>query len=152
MSDFFVASSSSLSSQPWCHKPIRFPVGGETLGNWKEWMFLTVRKGREGAGCVWEATGVRLSVCDIKCQAETWKIQPARCFLNIQMSGTKQTRLPPLPPPVPRGLDVSALTSGPQRVRAAKTCTSSRLPTLGFGILFFLNLYTWMTGVTRSRF
>lgn len=25
------------------------------------------------------------------------------------------------------------------------------MPTLGFGI-FFLNLYTWMTGVTRSRF
>lgn len=57
------------------------------------------------------------------------------------------------PPSLPsqEAPDISALTSGLHRVPAARSCASSRLPTLGLGI-FFLNLYTWMTVVTRSRF
>ena len=137
MSDFFVASTSSLSSQPWCHKPIRFPVGGKRWGIGKNGCFLPSGRGGKGlgvclgggGGCTGDmGTGGSLSVCDIKCQAETWKIQPPRCFRNIQMSGTEQTAFPSSPLPSQEAFDILALTSGLQQV-----------PTLGFGI-FFLNL------------
>lgn len=57
--------------------------------------------------------------------------------------------------PSQEALNISAVTSGlrePALPGPTSRAPSRRLPTPQAGNLFSLNLYTWMTGVTRSRF